>query len=94
MNLKARHRGPLFVCKTGGREINRKEGHRGAAQTDASPCRSPSDWLPPPSPLSETRTSCQAAASSGGWRILTTADICRRTGGRKVRLLKIGGGRL
>lgn len=48
------------------------------APADDSPYRSPSDWLPPPSPLGETRTWRPAAACWGDWTTWTTAEICRR----------------
>lgn len=54
-----------------------------AAPTDDSPDRSPSDWLPPPSPLGETRPWRPAAACWGDWTTWTTDEICRRSKNRK-----------
>lgn len=57
------------------REKTRSRGgnDEGFALVGDSLYRSPSDWLPPPSPLSGTRTWCQAALCLGGWRTWTTA---------------------
>lgn len=65
----------------------RREGGVGCvnevAPTDDSPDRSPSDWLPPPSPLGETRPWRPAAACWGDWTTWTTDEICRRNKNRK-----------
>lgn len=69
------------------REQEREEGEGSVtegAPADDSPYRSPSDWLPPPSPLGETRPWRPAAACWGDWTTWTTAEICRRNINRKA----------